>query len=90
MAVDDALRINSESSEASLEAALNVIKLAASMVRQIAWERLPSREVSRNIDFLKWYERRIGAYIKNWDDAKYLATLRKIMRLNAGLSRTTK
>jgi len=86
-AVDQAIVIEKHSSDGGLEAAKSCIKLASSLVKQIAWEDLPIREVSRNLDMLRWYQRRIGSYVKGWNDAVYAATVKKAARVTAQLLR---
>ena len=67
-----------------------MIKLASSLVKQIAWERLPIREVNRSSVTLRWHERRIGSYVKGWNDANYAAIVKKVLRLHDELSRDAK
>ncbi len=83
--LDRAIDARRESKRGEIQLAIDALKLASCLVKEIPWGRLPERTHARNYDMLKWTVRRIRQMREGWNDRNYARTVRKLLRVDPGI-----
>ena len=85
--LDRSIGARKELKGSSVQPAVDALKLASCLVKEIPWGRLSERTGARDYELLKWFVDKINSSRRGWNDKYWNNLVRRALRAEAELAK---